>query len=111
MPSPFDGRKRDDIPRRLLALAGGGDPDQATAELVAVLGDGRFKFTGAGDAGFMAQSADGKLLAVPRGTAVILFDAQSGAHLRTLGGHAGRVYTVAFHPNSKYLAVGQNGGA
>ena len=42
LPSPFDGRKREDIPRALLTLAGGGDPEQAPAELVAMLGDSRF---------------------------------------------------------------------
>src|SRR5262249_26018015 len=38
LPSPLDGRKREQIPVRLLALAGHGDPNAAPAELVAALG-------------------------------------------------------------------------
>jgi WD40 repeat protein len=43
MPSPLDGRKRQQIPAPLLALAGGGDPARAPAELVCVLGDTGFR--------------------------------------------------------------------
>src|SRR5262249_59227222 len=35
--SPLDGRKHEDIPPELLTRIGGGDPEQAPAELVAVL--------------------------------------------------------------------------
>ena len=39
LPSPLDGRKRADIAPELLALAGGGDPEKAPAEVVAVFGN------------------------------------------------------------------------
>jgi WD40 repeat protein/tetratricopeptide (TPR) repeat protein len=106
MPSFLDARKRDDISPAFLALAGGGDPRQAPPELVAVLGDDRFVLPQAGLSSWMAQTSDGKLLAVPRGNSMVLFDAVTGKLLRTLTGHAGRVYTVAFSPDGKRLASG-----
>ena len=106
LPSPLDGRKRDDIRPELLALAGGGDPAQAPPELVAVLGDGRFVLPGEGLTSWMAQSPDGKLLAVPRGSNVVLFDAGTGAVVRTLVGHAVRAYGAAFSPDGTRLASG-----
>jgi WD40 repeat protein/tRNA A-37 threonylcarbamoyl transferase component Bud32 len=42
-PQPLDRLKRSDIPPIELANAGGGDPARAPPELVAVLGDSRFK--------------------------------------------------------------------
>jgi len=102
--SPFDERRREDIPLGLLTLAGGGDPEQAPRELVAVLGDHRFILPGAGPAGQMAQSPDGKLLAVGRGGTVVLFDRDTGAVVRILTGHTGRVWTVAFSPDGRLLA-------
>jgi WD40 repeat protein/serine/threonine protein kinase len=111
LPSPLDGRKRDDIPRGLLTLVGGGDPAQAPPELVAVLGDGRFLLPGDGPAREMAQSPDGKLLAVCRGNLVVLFDRDSGQLVRTLTGHGGRVYTIAFSPAGRLLASGCREGA
>jgi serine/threonine protein kinase len=80
MSSPFDGRKREDIPRRLLALAGGGDPEQAAAELVAVFGDGRFKFTANPGWGL---SPDGSVLIAAVGNDLHVFDARTG-DLRTI---------------------------
>src|SRR5262249_53349682 len=62
---------------------------------VAVLGDGPFRLP-EGPVSWMAHSADGKLLAVPCGGMVVLFDAATGRRLRTLSGHSGRVYNVAF---------------
>src|SRR5262249_10209419 len=75
----FAALKRANIPPHLLALAGGGDPDQAPPELVAVLGDGRFVLPNGGIRDWMAHSPDGKLLAVPCGYDVALFDALTGA--------------------------------
>jgi WD40 repeat protein len=120
LPSPLDGRKRGDIPPALLALAGGGDRGDrgrgggrdvrhpgAPPELVAVLGDARFRLPDDGMRGSMAQTADGKVLAVPAGSGVALFDAHTGKLLRTFLGPAarhGRVWRVAFSPDEKHLA-------
>jgi len=52
---------------------------------------------------FMDYSRDGKLLAVPYGKTVRLFDATTGQLRRTLRGHTGRVYRVVFSPNSQIL--------
>jgi WD40 repeat protein/serine/threonine protein kinase len=104
LPSPLDGRKRNDIPRGLLTLVGGGDPAQAPPELVAVLGDDRFVLPGTGPAAEMAQSPDGKLLAICRGSTVVLFDRDTGDVVRTLTGHGGRVFTVAFSRDGRLLA-------
>src|SRR5262249_27820357 len=106
----LDGRKRAHLPPELVALAGGGDPAQAPPELVAVLGDGRFRLPGPGPASWMAQSGDGKVLAVPCGNLVVLFDARTGVLLRTLAGHRNRVYRVAFSPDGKRLVSGACSG-
>jgi WD40 repeat protein len=106
LPSPFDGRKREDIPPALRALAGGGNPAQAPPELVAVLGDPRFVLPHAGLTSWAASSPDGKLLAISCGHAVVLFDARTGGCLGTLTGHNSRVYAVSFAPDGKSLAAG-----
>jgi WD40 repeat protein len=102
----FDALKRDNIPPSLLALAGGGDPDQAPPELVAMLGDGRFVLPHGGIRHWMAHSSDGKLLAVPCGNDVTLFDAHTGTLLRTLRGHKSTVVCVAFSADGQRLASG-----
>ncbi len=108
----FDALKREDIHPSLLALAGGGDPEQAPPELVAVLGDGRFCLPPGGVTNPMAQNADGMVLAVPNGTDVVLFEARTGKHLRTLPGARGggkinaRCLCVAFSREGKQLASG-----
>jgi WD40 repeat protein len=107
LPSPLDGRKREDIAPVLLALAGGGDPAQAPAELVAVLGDVHFRLPDRGLRGGMAQTADGKVLAVPVGGDIVLVDARTGQSLRTFLGHGSnrRVFQLAFSPDDKHLAA------
>src|SRR5262249_36184298 len=106
LPSPLDGRKRGEISPYLLALAGGGDPAQAPAELVAVLAPHRFTLPGEALPSWPAISPDGKLLAVPCGHTVVLFDAATGKELRHLTGPEARVFTVAFSPDGKRLAGG-----
>ena len=96
------------MPPEALALAGGGDPKAAPAELVAVLGDARFRYYG--NPSFPAYSPDGKTLAVPCGNDILLFDAATGQLRRSLVGHTKRVYRVAFSPDGKTLAsVGNDG--
>jgi WD40 repeat protein len=90
LPSPLDGRERADIPGGL--------------QLVAVLGDNRFVLPGEGPAAQMAESPDGKLLAVCWGSAVVMFDRDTGLLVRGLAGHGGRVFTIAFSPDGRLLA-------
>jgi serine/threonine protein kinase len=103
--NPLNRHQHNEIPVSLLAQAGGGDPEQAPPELVALLGDSRFRLP-TGRTSWMAQSSDGKLLAVPCGSGVVLFDPMDGRTIRVLTGHNGIVYTVAFHPEGKLLAAG-----
>jgi WD40 repeat protein len=97
--------RRQNIPPALLALAGGGDPDKAPAELVAVLGGGRFLLPRVGQTAWMDQGPDGRLLAVPLDEDVALFDVAAGAYLRTLKGPGGRAFAVAFSRDSQLLAA------
>jgi WD40 repeat protein/tRNA A-37 threonylcarbamoyl transferase component Bud32 len=97
--------RREDIPPTLLTLAGGGDPAQAPPELVAVLGDGRFLLPRVGQTAWMDQSPDGQVLAVPLDEDVVLFEAPTGAYLRTLKGPGGRVFNVTFSRDSQLLAA------
>src|SRR5262249_7454914 len=108
-PSPLDGRTREQIPAGLLALAGDGDPARVPPEVVAVLGDARFRMPKAGPTSWMAQDREGKLLAVPNADVVAVFDVRTGELVRTLTGHKARVYAVAFSPDGKYLAGGNWG--
>jgi serine/threonine protein kinase/WD40 repeat protein len=102
MPSPFDGRKREDIPRRLLALAGGGDPDQAAAELVAVFGDARFKFTA--HPGFNL-SPDGSVLIALVGNDLHVLDAHTGDLRAILRGQRG---AFLFYDNKRIVTVNKD---
>jgi WD40 repeat protein/serine/threonine protein kinase len=106
----FDRLKRENIPLALLTLAGAGDPDQAPRELVAMLGDSRFLLPNGGMRNLMARSPDGKLLAVPCGNDVAVYDTQTGALVRNLLGHTSRVQSVAFSPLGQRLASGCIGG-
>jgi hypothetical protein len=71
-----DGLKHEEVPAVARAYIGGADARKAPSELVAVLGDTSFRCPNG--AGRPAYSPDGKLLAVPGGNQVQLFDAASG---------------------------------
>jgi len=96
-PSPLDTLKRD-----LLEL-----PADAPAELLAVLGDpARFPLPTRRDSHWMAQTGDGRLLAVPCGNDILLFETRTGRMLRTLKGHTNTAFRPAFSPDGKRLASG-----
>jgi WD40 repeat protein len=108
----FDALKRENIPRALLAIAGGGDPDHAPPELVAVLGKvRRFLLPDNGMRGFLSRSDDGKLLAVPCGNNVVVYNVGSGERFRMLAGHTTRVLAATFSHNGKLLASGAEDGS
>jgi WD40 repeat protein/serine/threonine protein kinase len=97
--------RREDIPPRLLALAGAGDPAKAPPELAGVLGDGKFLLPRVGQTAWMEQSPDGKLLAVPLDEDVALFETPAGTYLRTLKGPGERVFQVTFSRDNQLLAA------
>jgi serine/threonine protein kinase len=108
--SPLDGRKRADIPRALLALAGGGDPDRAPPELVAVLGE-QAPVQG------LAVSPEGRFVACGGNDHLVrLWDLagwQAGAPTppcRLLKGHTNVVWSVVFSPDGRTLASGSYDG-
>src|SRR5262249_34636005 len=55
---------------------------------------------------WMAQTGDGRLLAVPWWNTILLFDAHTGVLLRTLTGFNHETYRPAFSPDGKHLAAG-----
>jgi WD40 repeat protein len=82
-------------------------PKNAPAELVAVLGGfPRFPLPERATGHWMAQTGDGRLLAVPSGDNILLFDAPTGTLLRTLTGHTSGACRPAFSPDGKRLASG-----
>jgi serine/threonine protein kinase len=58
-----------------------------------------------------AQTADGRLLAVPCGRTVALFNTQSGALIRTFAGHTGQAFRGGFSPDGKWFACGSQSHA
>jgi WD40 repeat protein/tRNA A-37 threonylcarbamoyl transferase component Bud32 len=105
-PSAFDARKREDIPAPLLALAGGGDPTRAPADLVAAFGDGRLQHEGQVEAMAFSDAA-GALLAAD-GTGVLAWwDPATGQLLRRVAqAHDGPVRSLAVSPDGGRVATG-----
>src|SRR5262249_44503712 len=80
-------------------------------ELLAVLGDvPRFPLPAQMGSHWMAQTGDGRLLAVPCGRNLLLFETRTGMLLRTLTGHIDAAYRPAFSPDGKRLASGSANG-
>jgi WD40 repeat protein/serine/threonine protein kinase len=75
-------------------------------ELVAVLGDDGFLApNGNGAAWRIDLSADGKLLAMPQGSMVHLFETPSGKYLRTVNAPSGTLRRAVFSPDGRLLAA------
>jgi WD40 repeat protein len=103
-PNAADELKHKDIPEIARAYVGGGDTKNVPPELVAVLGDARFRCPHA--AGPPAFSADGKLLAVPSNDKVLVFDAATGRSLRTLSTHlTSPIKKAIFSPDGRALLL------
>jgi WD40 repeat protein/serine/threonine protein kinase len=109
---PADDLRRDQIPPYELAIAGGGDPKRAPAELVAILGDSRLihQFW----VGLVAFSPDGKsLVTLNNDHVAILWDLATGRQRWTfpidLGKQQGWQW-AAFSPNGRTLAVTRAAG-
>jgi WD40 repeat protein len=110
LPNAADVLKQTDIPKDALAYIGGGDPENVPPELVAVLGDTRFRCSDR--PGPMAFSADGKQLAVAdTGDEVRFLDAQTGQLLRRIapGKHTPRK-RMALSPDGRRLAGTRDAG-
>jgi WD40 repeat protein len=107
-PSPADALKREDIPEELLKKAGGGDPEKAPPELVAVLWgkDGQSKQVRA-----VAISPDGKTLAADNFQTINLWNVADGSLRHKCIGHRGEIFALGFSPDGKLLASagGQDG--
>ena len=103
LPSPLDRLRREDVPEEEIATAGDGDPEQAPAGLVAVLGDNRLKHWD--QATCVAYSPDGKVLATAGMDGLVkLWAMPSRRLLHTLIGHKAWVLSVAFSPDGLVLA-------
>jgi WD40 repeat protein len=97
LPSPLDALKRETMEL----------PEDAPPELLTVLGDpARFSVPAQTSCHWMAQTGDGRLLAVPCQNNILLFEARTGRLLRTLTGHTHSAYRPAFSPDGKRLASG-----
>jgi WD40 repeat protein len=103
LPSPLDGARRDDIPNALLGLVGGGDPQQAPGELVAVLGDNQIQSKDQTRA--IECSPDGKLLAVSSVRKVLLYEIKTGRLVRTFDVPQNEPHRVAFSPDMSRMLI------
>jgi Protein kinase domain/WD domain, G-beta repeat len=109
LPDPLDGWRRDRSPAGLLASVAGGAQD-GLPELVGVLGDGPFRLPQMAWAHWPTQSADGRLLALPCGNTVVLYDASTGAVVRILTGHKEPTSVGDFTADGKRFACGSSSG-
>ncbi len=103
--SPADSLKLEGI-SAVLAHKSFRDAARIPRELVAVLGDDGFLAPNGNDAAWRIDlSADGKLLAMPQGSVVHLFEAPSGKYLRTVKAPGGTLRRAVFSPDGRLLAA------
>jgi WD40 repeat protein/tRNA A-37 threonylcarbamoyl transferase component Bud32 len=122
-PTAADRLRREDMPPRVLAAAGDGDPHKAPAELVAVFGEtrqrspaARFKLPEVGQmvpAHGIAFSSAGLLATASNtpfpqdeGGSIQLWDTHTGKVVRTFGKFRGGLLPLALSPDGKRLAAG-----
>jgi YD repeat-containing protein len=99
--SPLDAVKRETLDL----------PANTPPEILALVGDSPiFRLPERADGHWMAQSRDGRLLAVPCGANILLYEANTGKLIRTLTGHTGRAYRPTFSPDGERLAAGSDNG-
>ncbi len=111
LPDPLDGWRRDKTPAGLLASVDG-DAKDALPEL-GVLRAGAFRLPRPAPTHWPTQSPDGRLLALPCGNAVVLYDAATGAVVRILKGRDAKAATYVgdFTADGKRFACGSGDGA
>jgi WD40 repeat protein/serine/threonine protein kinase len=102
LPDPLDHWRRERIPPGALSHIRGVWPP----ELIGLLGDGPFRLPRRDITHWPVQSPDGRVLALPCGNNVILYDAETGAFVRALTGRAGRAFRGSFSSDSKRYACG-----
>src|SRR5262245_8976141 len=106
---PLDKWSQEGIPPATLALIGDEAKD-ALPGLVGLLGDGPFRLAPPEMTHWPVQSADGRLLALPSGKDVILYDAETGEFRRKLTGHTDRTLRGSFSSDGKRYACGASKG-
>jgi WD40 repeat protein/predicted Ser/Thr protein kinase len=101
--APLDSLRRDLIPRDLLAEAGGGDPERAPKEIVAILGGARLRPWGPVQK--VIFSPNNRLLASSSlDHTVRLWDATAWNEVRALTGHTAAVHGISFSKDGSRLA-------
>ena len=103
LPNAADALKQADIPEIARAYIGRGDPAEIPPELVAVLGDARFRVSER--QGPMCFSPDGKQIAVANDRGEIRFlDAQTGRLVRQITSPDAPRSGMTFSPDGRRLA-------
>lgn len=101
--SPFDDLRREDIDPYELSVAGGGDPQQAASELVAIYGDSRWKHGNV--ISRLSYSSDGTRIFSVGFDCAILWDTETGRIVRHFPAHQ----VGAISADGKFVATSIQG--